>query len=171
MCATKWALLSLCLLLPPVSYAAGESGAKGRRGAGDRDERGSNTCGPHPGGTAEGAGAPGRDEPFGCGEGGEVTLSGSVGNTAQAERAVKVARGVEGVQRVEDKLVRESRAVSCDPPSIHRHRWPRRTVKAKLTSHAGSSCVIGCLLACGSPRISRATSRSTLPPIGTQRPR
>jgi len=41
---------------------------------------------------------------------GEVTLSGSVGNTAQAERAVQVARGVEGVQRVEDKLVCESKA-------------------------------------------------------------
>jgi hypothetical protein len=40
---------------------------------------------------------------------GEVTLSGSVENTAQAERAVQVARGVEGVQRVEDKLVRESK--------------------------------------------------------------
>jgi len=38
-----------------------------------------------------------------------LTLSGSVENTAQAERAVQVARGVEGVQRVEDKLVRQSK--------------------------------------------------------------
>jgi hypothetical protein len=40
---------------------------------------------------------------------GEATLSGSVENTAQAERAVQVARGIEGVQRVEDKLVRETK--------------------------------------------------------------
>ena len=40
---------------------------------------------------------------------GEVTLSEMVENTAEAERAVQVARRVEGVQRVEDKLVRESK--------------------------------------------------------------
>lgn len=40
---------------------------------------------------------------------GEVTLSGSVENTAQAKRAFQVARGVEGVKRVQDKLVRASK--------------------------------------------------------------
>ena len=57
---------------------------------------------------------------------GEVTLSGSVENTAQAERAVQVARGVEGVQRVEDKLVRESKldvpATPINRPSSMRPR-------------------------------------------------
>ncbi|MGH8652958.1 MAG: BON domain-containing protein [Gammaproteobacteria bacterium] len=40
---------------------------------------------------------------------GEVALSGSVENTAQAKRAFQVARGVEGVKRVQDKLVRASK--------------------------------------------------------------
>lgn len=39
---------------------------------------------------------------------GAVTLSGSVENTAQAERVVQVVESVEGVKGVEDKLVRES---------------------------------------------------------------
>ena len=38
-----------------------------------------------------------------------VTLSGSVENTAQAKRAVQLAESVEGVKKVEDKLVRESK--------------------------------------------------------------
>jgi Flp pilus assembly secretin CpaC len=40
---------------------------------------------------------------------GTVTLSGSVENTAQAKRAVQLAESVEGVKKVEDKLVRESK--------------------------------------------------------------
>jgi osmotically-inducible protein OsmY len=40
---------------------------------------------------------------------GKVTLSGSVENTTQAQRAVQVVESVEGVKGVEDKLVRESK--------------------------------------------------------------
>lgn len=43
---------------------------------------------------------------------GEVTLSGSIGNAVQAQRAVQFARGVEGVKGVQDQLVRESK-VGC----------------------------------------------------------
>jgi hypothetical protein len=41
--------------------------------------------------------------------GGTITLSGSVENTDQAKRAVQLAESVEGVKKVEDKLVRESK--------------------------------------------------------------
>jgi len=47
---------------------------------------------------------------------GEDSLSGSIENSAQAEHAVQVARGVEGVQWVEDKLVRESKLMSLRLP-------------------------------------------------------
>lgn len=110
MCAKRWALLSLCLLLAPASYAAGETRAAAT-GAGQGTET-----------TADKALVARIQEALGkepvlrdatnlsvAAREGEVTLSGSVANTAQAERAVHVARGVEGVQRVEDKLVRESK--------------------------------------------------------------
>lgn len=60
----------------------------------------------------------GRDKPSGPREAtnlsvaareGEVTLSGSIGNAVQAQRAVQVARGVEGAKEVQDQLVRESK--------------------------------------------------------------
>jgi hyperosmotically inducible periplasmic protein len=110
MCATKWALLSLCLLLTPVSYAAGESGAAA--GEGQATETSADRALVARIQDALRKEPALRDAPnlSVAAREGEVTLSGSVGNTAQAERAVQVARGVEGVQRVEDKLVRESRA-------------------------------------------------------------
>jgi osmotically-inducible protein OsmY len=37
-------------------------------------------------------------------QGGVVTLTGQVSNPAQAERAVSIARSIEGVQRVENRL-------------------------------------------------------------------
>jgi len=110
MCATRWALLSLCLLLTPVSYAAGESGAKAA-GEGQATETSADREL-----VARIQGVLRKDPVLRdatnlsvAAREGEVTLSGSVGNTAQAERAVQVARGVEGVQQVEDKLVCESK--------------------------------------------------------------
>ncbi len=110
MCAKRWALLSLCLLVAPASHGAGETGA-GAIGEGQATET-----------SADQALAARIQEALAkepvlrdatnlsvVAREGEVTLSGSVGNTAQAERAVQVARGVKGVQRVEDKLVRESK--------------------------------------------------------------
>ena len=109
MCAKRWALLSLCLLVAPASHGTGETG--GAIGEGQATET-----------SADQALAARIQEALAkepvlrdatnlsvVAREGEVTLSGSVGNTAQAERAVQVARGVKGVQRVEDKLVRESK--------------------------------------------------------------
>jgi hyperosmotically inducible periplasmic protein len=109
MCAKRWALLSLCLLLAPASYAAGESRAAGEGQATETSAdkalvtRIEEALRKDPGlGDATNLSVAARE--------GEVTLSGSVANTAEAERAIQVARGVEGVQSVEDKLVRESKA-------------------------------------------------------------
>jgi hyperosmotically inducible protein len=112
MCAKRWALLSLCLLLAaPASQVAGETKAAAR-GEGRATETSADQAL-----VARIQDALGKDPLLRdatnlsvAAREGEVTLSGSVGNTAQAERAVQVARGVEGVQRVEDKLVRESKA-------------------------------------------------------------
>ena len=100
----------LCLLVAPASHGAGETGA-GAIGEGQATET-----------SADQALAARIQEALAkepvlrdatnlsvVAREGEVTLSGSVGNTAQAERAVQVARSVKGVQRVEDKLVRESK--------------------------------------------------------------
>lgn len=112
MCAKRWALLSLCLLLAaPASQVAGETKAAAR-GEGQPTETSADQAL-----VARIQDALEKDPLLRdatnlsvAAREGEVTLSGSVGNTAQAERAVQVARGVEGVQRVEDKLVRESKA-------------------------------------------------------------
>lgn len=111
MCAKRWALLSLCLLLAPASHVAGETKAAAR-GEGRATETSADQAL-----VARIQDALEKDPLLRdatnlsvAAREGEVTLSGSVGNTAQAERAVQVARGVEGVQRVEDKLVRESKA-------------------------------------------------------------
>jgi hypothetical protein len=110
MYAKRWALLSLCLLVAPASHSAGKAGAAAS-GEGQATEASSDQA----------LAARIKDalskEPVlrdaknlsVMARKGEVTLSGSVENTAQAERAVQVVRGVEGVQRVEDKLVRESK--------------------------------------------------------------
>lgn len=109
MCAKRWALLSLCLLLAPASHAAGESRAAGEGQATETSAdkalvaRIQDALRKDTGlGDAANLSVAARE--------GEVTLSGSVANTAEAERAIQVARGVEGVQSVEDKLVRESKA-------------------------------------------------------------
>jgi hyperosmotically inducible protein len=97
------------LLLAPASYAAGESRAAGEGQATETSAdkalvtRIEEALRKDPGlGDATNLSVAARE--------GEVTLSGSVANTAEAERAIQVARGVEGVQSVEDKLVRESKA-------------------------------------------------------------
>ncbi|MDQ3775669.1 MAG: BON domain-containing protein [Pseudomonadota bacterium] len=109
MCAKRWVLLSLCLLLAPASHAAGESKAAGEGQATETSAdkalvtRIQDALRKDPGlGDATNLSVAARE--------GEVTLSGSIANTAEAERAIRIARGVEGVQRVEDKLVRESKA-------------------------------------------------------------
>ena len=76
---------------------------------------------------------------------GEVTLSGSVENTAQAERAVQVVRGVEGLQRVEDKLVRESKLDVPATPKQSNRPMPR-WITPTLTSDTQSSRVRRCLI-------------------------
>jgi len=110
MYAKRWALLSLCLLVAPASHGAGKAGAaatrEGQASETSADQaltaRIKDTLGKEPLlRDAKNLSVMARK--------GEVTLSGSVENTAQAERAVQVVRGVEGVQRVEDKLVRESK--------------------------------------------------------------
>ena len=100
----RWALLSLCLLVAPTSHGAGKAGTAAT-GEGQADQalaaRIKDALDKEPVlRDATNLSVVARK--------GEVTLSGSVENTAQAERAVQVAR-VEGVQRVEDKLVRESK--------------------------------------------------------------
>jgi hyperosmotically inducible periplasmic protein len=109
MCAKRWAFLSLCLLLAPASHAAGESRAAGEGQATETSAdkalvaRIQDALRKDTGlGDAANLSVAARE--------GKVTLSGSVANTAEAERAIQVARGVEGVHRVEDKLVRESKA-------------------------------------------------------------
>lgn len=109
MCAKRWVLLSLCLLLAPASYVARESRAAGEGQATETSAdkalvaRIQDALRKDPGlGDATNLSVAARE--------GEVTLSGSVANTAEAERAIQVARRVEGVQRVEDKLLRESKA-------------------------------------------------------------
>jgi hyperosmotically inducible protein len=109
MCAKRWAFLSLCLLLAPASHAAGESRAAGE---GQATETSADKAL-----VARIQDALRKDTGLGdvanlsvAAREGKVTLSGSVANTAEAERAIQVARGVEGVHRVEDKLVRESKA-------------------------------------------------------------
>lgn len=104
----KFVFLSFCLVLVPTTYAAGETSAaatgEGKQNATEA--------------SADQALAA-RVETALRGDHAlwnEVTLSGSVENTAQAKRAVQVARGVEGVKRVQDKLVRESK---LDMPATH----------------------------------------------------
>ena len=110
MYAKRWALLSLCLLMTAASHGAGDAGtaATGERQA---TEASSNQALAAPIKDALGKEPVLRDATnlLVVARKGEVTLSGSVENTAEAERAVQVARSVEGVQRVEDKLVRESK--------------------------------------------------------------
>jgi hyperosmotically inducible protein len=108
--AKRWALLSLCLLVAPASQAAGKAGAAATR-EGQASETSSDEAL-----AARIKDALGKEPVLRDAKNlsvmarkGEITLSGSVENTVQAERAVQVARGVEGVQRVEDKLVRESK--------------------------------------------------------------
>ena len=110
MYAKRWALLSLCLLVAPASHGAGKAGTAAT-GEGQATEASSDQAL-----AARIKDALGKEPVLRdatnlsvVARKGEVTLSGSVENTAQAERAVQVARGVEGVQRVEDKLVRESK--------------------------------------------------------------
>ena len=110
MCTERWALLSLCLLVAPASHSAGETGAV-PIGEGQATETSADQAL-----AARIEGALGKEPELRdatnvsvVAREGKVTLSGSVGNAAQAERAVQVARGIEGVQRVEDKLVRESK--------------------------------------------------------------
>lgn len=104
--AKRWALLSLCLLVAPASQAAGKAGAaatwEGQASETSSDQalaaRIKHALGKEPVlRDAKNLSVMARK--------GEITLSGSVENTVQAERAVQV----EGVQRVEDKLVRESK--------------------------------------------------------------
>ncbi|CAN5689277.1 hypothetical protein BH18PSE1_BH18PSE1_05330 [soil metagenome] len=110
MYAKRRALLSLCVLLAAASHAAGETGA-----AATRQGQGTET-------SADRALAARIQDALSkepvlretanfsvAAREGEVTLSGSVGNTVQAQRAVQVARRVEGVKAVQDKLVRESK--------------------------------------------------------------
>jgi hypothetical protein len=131
MYAKRWALLSLCLLVAPASHGAGKGGTAAT-GEGQATEASSDQAL-----AARSKDALGKEPVLRhatnlsvVARKGEVTLSGSVENTAQAERAVQVARGVEGVQRVEDKLVREcareQARCPCDPPSIDRHRCTDR---------------------------------------------
>ena len=109
--AKNCALLCLCLLIAPAtSHGAGKAGAAAT-GEGQATEASSDQAL-----AARIKDALGKEPVLRdatnlsvVARKGEVTLSGSVGNTAQAERAVQVARSVEGVQRVEDKLVRESK--------------------------------------------------------------
>lgn len=109
MCAKRWALLSLCLLAP-ASHAAGKTGA-----ATNRQGQGTET-------SADQALAARIQDALSkepvlreatnlsvAAREGEVTLSGSIGNAVQAQRAVQVARGVEGAKEVQDQLVRESK--------------------------------------------------------------
>lgn len=111
MCLKRWVLLSsLCLLIAPASHGAGKAG-DATTGEGQATETSVDRAL-----AARIKDALGKEPVLRdvtnlsvVARKGEVTLSGSVGNTVQAERAVEVARGVEGVQRVEDKLVPESK--------------------------------------------------------------
>jgi hyperosmotically inducible protein len=108
MYAKRWALLFLCLLV--ASHGAGKAGTAAT-GEGQATEANSDQALAAVIKDALGKEPVLRDATnlSVVARKGEVTLSGSVENTAQAERAVQVARGVEGVQRVEDKLVRQSK--------------------------------------------------------------
>jgi hypothetical protein len=122
---TKWALLSLCLLVAPASHGAGEGGtaATGERQATEASSdqalaaRIKDALGKEPVlRDATNLSVVARK--------GEVTLSGSLENTAQAERAVQCAgcrRGAAGRGQVGS---REQARCACDPPSIDRHRCP-----------------------------------------------
>jgi len=74
---------------------------------------------------------------------GEVTLSGSIGNAVQAQRAVQVARGVEGAKEVQDQLVRESKVGLPATPHQSTVIDTPVAITPRLRSHAQSSCIIG----------------------------
>ena len=63
---------------------------------------------------------------------GEVTLSGSVENTAQAERVVQVVRKVTGVKYVKDKMIRET--TTGMPASPHQSTTVDAPLKGKEES-------------------------------------
>ena len=108
----KGVFLSMCLGLASASYAAGEGA-----GAPSAGEQGAPMKSAEDQALAARVEATLRADPAFenapnltvTAAGGTVILSGSVENTAQAKRAVQLAESVEGVKKVEDKLVRESK--------------------------------------------------------------
>ena len=108
----KGVFLSMCLGLASASYAAGEEA-----GAPSAGQQGAPMKSAEDQALAARVEATVRTDPAFedapnlpvTATGDTVTLSGSVENTAQAKRAVQLAESVEGVKKVEDKLVRESK--------------------------------------------------------------
>jgi hyperosmotically inducible periplasmic protein len=108
----KGVFLSMCLGLASASYAAGEGA-----GAPSAGERGAPMKSAEDQALAARVEATLRTDPAFedapnltvTATQGTITLSGSVENTDQAKRAVQLAESVEGVKKVEDKLVRESK--------------------------------------------------------------
>ena len=108
----KGVFLSMCLGLASASYAAGEEA-----GAPSAGQQGAPMKSAEDQALAARVEATLRTDPAFedtpnltvTATGDTVTLSGSVKNTAQAKRAVQLAESVEGVKKVEDKLVRESK--------------------------------------------------------------
>jgi osmotically-inducible protein OsmY len=108
----KGVFLSMCLGLASVSYAAGEEA-----GAPSAGQQGAPMKSAEDQALAARVEATLRTDPAFedapnltvTATGDTVTLSGSVENTDKAKRAVQLAESVEGVKKVEDKLVRESK--------------------------------------------------------------
>ena len=62
---------------------------------------------------------------------GEVILGGTVPNEDRAKRAIEIARGVEGVRNVQDKMVRSSNVVEA-PATLHQSTTTEAPLEEKL---------------------------------------
>jgi len=108
----KGVFLSICLGLASASYAAGEEAGAPSAGA-----QGAPMKSAEDQALAARVEATVRTDPAFedapnltvTATGDTITLSGSVENTDKAKRAVQLAESVEGVKKVEDKLVRETK--------------------------------------------------------------
>jgi osmotically-inducible protein OsmY len=64
-------------------------------------------------------------------DGQAITLGGTVPNEERAKRAIEIARSVEGVSNVQDKMVRSSNAVEA-PATLHQSTTTEAPLEEKL---------------------------------------